>query len=155
MSNPMLDERALIGALLHLPLSTATEVRAEFDREDLDDARLRIVVDLIDDCIGRNLRPDAAVVLAAGRTSALVPPSRLGELGYLLICLVEEVPHPSAGSFYALAVVEASVRRRIAEAATRLEQASSAELTAALAVVADECAALVDCASRILKGAKL
>jgi len=151
----MHDERALVGALLHLPLTAAIEVRAEFDREDLDDARLRIVVDLIDDCIGRNLRPDAAVVLAAGRTSALVPPSRLGELGYLLICLVEEVPHPASASVYALGVVEASVRRRIKESATRLEQAAAVELTAALAVVADECDALVECANRILKGRDL
>ncbi len=147
----MIDERALIGALLHLPLSAAIEVRTDFERDDLDDPRLQIIVDLIDDCLSRNVRPDCAVVLATARTSAKVPATRLSELGHLLIVLAAEVPFPAAAAVYAAGVVEASVRRRIKEAATRLEQASGAELTAALTVVANECQALTHCTNRILK----
>ncbi len=146
-----LDERALIGALLQLPKQAVIEVRTDFERDDLDDPRLRIIVDLIDDCLSRNVQPDCAVVLAAARTSAKVPGARLSELGHLLIELASEVPIPVAVSAYAAGVIEASVRRRIKEAATRLEQASGAEFSAALTVVTDECSALTECTKRILK----
>jgi replicative DNA helicase len=155
MSNPPLDERALVGALLHLPLSGVAAVRPDFDRDDLDDPRLRIILDLVDDCTNRAVRPDPAVVFATARTSALVPTHQLGELGHLLIELNEEVPLPAAAPIYAAGVVEASVRRRIAEAATRLQQASTSELNAALLVVADECQSLVECSNRLLKGDQL
>ncbi len=146
-----LDERALVGSLMLLPRNQIIEVRSMFDLDDLDDLRLQIIVQLVDDCLARNVTPDSAAVLATARTTAKVPATRLSELGHLLIALAAEVPIPAAASVYAAGVIEASVRRRIKEAATRLEQASGAELTAALTVVADECSALTECTNRILK----
>jgi replicative DNA helicase len=148
----MHDERALVGALLHLNLTEATTVRAEFQADDLDDPRLRIIVGLIDRCLDESVIPDSAAVLTAGRTSAAVTASRLSEVGHLLITLTVECPIPASASVYALGIVEASVRRRIMEAATRLDQTSSAYLTTALNVVTEEMQPLTAATNRILEG---
>jgi replicative DNA helicase len=148
----MHDERALIGALLNLNLTDATRIRGEFQTNDLDDPKLRVIVGLIDHCLACQTVPDSAAVLAAARTTADVPATRLGEIGHMLITLAQECPIPASASVYAMGVVEASTRRRIGEAATRLQQAANADLTTALDVVTSECLALTAATNRILEG---
>jgi replicative DNA helicase len=150
--NVMHDERALIGALLNLNLTDATRIRGEFRATDLNDPRLRVIVGLVDHCLASQTVPDSAAVLAAARTTADVPASRLSELGHMLITLAMECPIPASASVYALGVVEASTRRRIKEAADRLNQAASADLTTALDVVTSECLSLTAATNRILEG---
>lgn len=122
-----LPERALIGALLHLPIEDTREIRGQFLRDDLDDARLRIVVDLIDNCLSRNVRPDPVTVFTAGFSSGKVPAAGLNALGKLLQEIHGEVPHPLWAGMYAAAVVELSVRRRLIATSVRLSQAADSE----------------------------
>jgi len=82
-----LDEDALVGSLLHLPTSDARTARSLFNRDDLDDPRNQIIVNLIDWCLATDVRPDPATVFGAARTTGLVPDRNLPDLGVRLIGL--------------------------------------------------------------------
>lgn len=143
-------EGSAVGALLHLNEDQVREARSVFERDDLDDMRLRIVVDLIDAVLTRGARPDPATVLAEARTCAAVPTARLGELGKLLVDLYESVPHPGMAAHYCRAVVEAGVRRHIETSAQRIEQAASAnDLTTTCEVLRGEIVSLAIALGRL------
>lgn len=145
-----LPERALIGSLLHLPIADVRQVRDCFERDDLDDPRLRTVVDLIDDCVRRDIRPDPVTVFAAGQTTGIVPAAGLNALGKLLQDVHADVPHPKWARMYATAVVEASVRRRIIATSQRLLQAADGDSWESVTDVArSECEAVLAAVARM------
>lgn len=145
-----LPERALIGSLLHLPIDDVRKIRGDFERDDLDDARLRIVVDLIDNCLARDVAPDAITVFAAGFSSGLVPAAGLNQLGRLLQDIHGEVPHPLWAGMYAAAVVELAVRRQLIATSVRLTQAADSESWESVTDVAkSECEAVLTAVARL------
>lgn len=149
------NERALIGALLSLAVPGAKKARSLFDRDDLDDPRHRVVLDLIDHCLAEDRPADPAAVFAAARTTALVDDSRLGQVGALLADLHTSLAHAHWAHIYAAGVIEASVRRRLREASQRLLQAAdTSDLSAAMRVTSAEAVALSACVARIQQGAK-
>lgn len=151
--NGMADlvERALVGSLLLAPDATrARQVRGLFEPDDLADARLRVVVELVDSCLAAGAAPDPAAVFGVARSAGVVPGSRLGDLGRLLTELVAQVAVPASAPLYAAQVVEASVRRRMRESGQRLLQAAeSKDLDTAIGVAVGECRALTDVAERV------
>jgi hypothetical protein len=151
-----LDERALVGALLSLPVDGVLAARELFDLDDLDDARHRVILVLVDHCVDLGVRPDPAAVFAAARSTGQVPSHKLGLLGALLGDLYGAVGHPQWYEIYARGVVEASVRRKVRATAERLTQAADAADVGTVAhIAAIESLSLAANAGRLNDGGEL
>lgn len=144
------SERAFIGALLHLPAAHVVPLIGYVQADDLSDPRLRVVYRLAGELAVGGTSPDPATVHGHARTSGAVPNADLASLTGLLVDLLTEVPVPQAAASYARAVVEASVRRRVVMAATRLSQAAEgADLDTLSHLVADETYSLTVALARL------
>lgn len=116
-------ERALVGALMLLPLSRVQMVLRSVEEEDLADPHLRIVFAAIGRLARQGAPTDAVAVQAHLRSTGHVSTASMGNLSLMLAELVsvDIVPMPEAVEKYAAAVVQESVRRRLAELATSIQ----------------------------------
>lgn len=145
-----LSERAYVGALMHLPAARVVQCVARVRVDDLTDPRLRIVYRLTGELAVQGIDPDPARVHGHARTTGTVAAADLAALTALLVDLHAEVPLPGAVDAYGRAVVEAAVRRRIAEAAERWTRAAEeAPLDVLARLVADESAAVAEAVDRL------
>lgn len=150
VQQPDPSERAFVGALLHLPAQQVVPLIGFVQHDDLDDPRLRVIYRLAGQLAVKGTRPDPAAVHGLARSSGAVMNADLPALTGLLVDLLTEVPIPQAATAYARSVVEASVRRRVTMAATRLSQAAEGSDVDTLAhLVADEAYALQTALQRL------
>lgn len=147
-----ITERAFVGALLHLPPVDVVALAGMVKLDDLDEPRHRVIVALAVELAAVGTRPDPAQVHALARTSGRVQAIDMPALSGLLVDLLTECPVPVSAPAYARAVVEASVRRRVTMAATRLANvADDGSLDALAHVVTSEAAALSDAMARLTR----
>lgn len=145
-------ERALVGALLLLPVADGRRLLGVVRDDDPADPRLRTVLAAVRELVADDVRPDPVAVHARLRAEGRVTTAGLAGLAVLLAELtsVESVPVPLAARAYARAVVEESVRRRVTEAADRLRQVADNGGTESLVrVVAGELSDAVAAVSRL------
>lgn len=111
------SERALLGALMLLPLTRVQAVLRALEDEDLADPHLRIILAAIRRLARNGAPADAVAVQAHLRSTGHVSTASMGNLSLLLAELVsvDTVPLPEAVDTYASAVVEEAVRRRLVE----------------------------------------
>ncbi|MDP9427396.1 MAG: hypothetical protein M3Q47_00275 [Actinomycetota bacterium] len=127
-------ERALLGATLQ----GAAQVLDCIRDDDLADPRLHVVAEIVRQLADAGIRPDPVTALAHARATGTV--TRAGavqEFALLLHELIAECPLPSSARFYAVAVLDEAVRRRVAEAGTRLAQAAEGESLESLVALVD------------------
>jgi replicative DNA helicase len=143
-------ESAYVGALLLLDLRTAHAALARVDDTDLGDYRLRVVVGVARRLVADGIPPDAVAVLARARADGTVTgAAAVSTLALLLHDLAASVPTPASVMWYAAAVLDDAVRRRVGEAAARLGQAANGESMASLLELVDrEHAAVHELAAR-------
>lgn len=145
-----LGERALVGCLLNASVGQAREWLTLFTVEDLDEAKLRLIVELIAECVSRGQQPSADVVFTTARLTGKVGASGLSSLSAELVDLTASAVLAQWAPMHAAGVVEASLRRRARQTATRLEQAAeTASTEALLAVIEAEAVELVTAMRRV------
>lgn len=144
--------RATVGALLVLPVRECVTLLAVIRDDDPDDPRLRALLKLVRQVVETGRAPDPVTVLAhAQETGAL----RRGEMTALALLLTELVsvdacPLPAAAGWYAAALVESAVRRRLTETADRLRTVADSSPREGLGyVVHAEMRDLVDACARL------
>lgn len=111
------SERALLGALMLLPLTRVQVVLRTIEDEDLADPHLRIILGAIRRLAGNGAPTDVVAIQAHLRSTGHVSTASMGNLSLLLAELVsvDTVPLPEAVDTYASAVVEEAVRRQLVE----------------------------------------
>ena len=111
------SERALLGALMLLPLDRVQQCLRAVEDEDLADPHLRIILGAMRGLAGNGVPTDAVAVQAHLRSAGHVSTASMGNLSLLLAELVSvnTVPLPEAVDTYASAVVEEAVRRQLVE----------------------------------------
>jgi len=133
-----LNEKAFVGALLHLPPGRVTALGQLVHEAELSDPRLRVVFKIALDLAAKGEQPDPAKVHGAARTSGAVVNQNLPSLASLLVDLLTNCPNPFAAEYYGRNVLEASLRRRVVAVATRLMQAAEDSSLEALCGVIEE-----------------
>lgn len=143
-------ERAYIGALLLLPAAPAAAAAALVGPPDLEDPRMRVVMQLVRDVTARGVAPDPVVCLSHARASGAVTTAHaITALAGLLHELYAECPLPASVAYYAVAVLDESLRRRCVELGERIRQAGeSASLAELVRVVGAEVHAVVQLRNR-------
>lgn len=121
-----LMESAFIGAILHSPAKRVLEIARTFSASDLGDPGKRLIFELALELAQDGVAPDPVQVMALARNSGRINAQQSPAATGLVIDWYTSVPIPAAISYYARAVIELSVRRRIIEATTRLSQAADA-----------------------------
>lgn len=118
------SERAFVGALMLLPPSRTRAALSLVEEGDLADPHLRVVLEAIRRLAREDSPVDAVAVQAHLRSSGNVSTASMSNLAMMLAELVsvDTVPLPEAIEKYAAAVVEESVRRRLAELAVALQE---------------------------------
>lgn len=116
-------ERALIGALLLLPVSRVHSVLGSIEDEDFSSPPLRIVVQAIRRLAAEGAPVDTVAVQVHLRSAGDVSAASMGNLSLLLAELVsvDTVPLPEAVDLYASAVVEEAVRRKLVDLAAGVQ----------------------------------
>lgn len=131
-------ESAVLGALLLLGAKGAT-VATSIEVEDLADPRHRAVLGCVHTLLAAGIAPDQVAVLGELRRSGAARSMTADRsAGVFLADLVAAVPAPASAGHYARIVREHSARRRVAEAACRLDQLAG---TAGLDVLTETVAA--------------
>ncbi len=131
-------ERALVGAVLYLPADAAARVLDLFRDEDLTDPRLYVVAEVIRQLTDAGIRPDPTTVLAHARATGTVSRADAAqEFALLLHELFAECPVPASARFYAVAVLNEAIRRRVTEAGVRLAQAAAGDSLESLLALVD------------------
>jgi len=124
-------ERAYVGALMWHPAESAARMAELVEPEDLSDAQLRVVLQIVRDVAADGAAPDPVVILAHARAAGTVSTAHATKrLAELLADLYGGCPLVASVGFYAAAVLDGSLRRRCAELGERIGQAAE---TAALA----------------------
>ena len=142
-------EPAYVGAVLLVDLLTARAALARVQDDDLGDHRLRVVLGLARRLVAEGVAPDPVAVLARARADGDVTGAAVAALALLLHDLAAGVPVPASVMYYAAAVLDDAVRRRVGEAAARLGQAADGESMASLLELVDrEAAAVRELAAR-------
>lgn len=133
-------EDAFVGAVMSLPAPIALEALSFVRAEDFADLRLGLVADVSRELAGRGVDPHPAAVLAHIRAHALVTGvDAVRDLTRLLADVYGSAPTPAGWRFYAVAVLEESLRRRCAMLGARVGQAAEGEpLGSLLALVGHE-----------------
>jgi replicative DNA helicase len=148
---PLIDAAdAYLGSLLQLPADKVREAAGYIVTADLADPRHQAIYALIRELAHQDIAPDAAAVFAHARTTGQVAGEhRLRGLSKLLSDLYTRAATPASVRFYAAAVVEDALRRRIDQTGQRLRQvADESALGEALAMVGSEARELGEMARR-------
>ncbi len=135
MTAPTTDPgRALIGAALH----GAFQALDYIVDDDLADPRLHVVAEVIRQLADAGIRPDPTTVLAHARATGTVSRADAVQAFALLLHeLFAECPVPASARFYAVAVLDEAIRRRVTEAGTRLAQAAEGDSLVSLLTLVD------------------
>ncbi len=143
-------EPALMACLLNADHATAGRILAAVHDEDLADHRLRVVLGLARRVVDTGAPPEPGLLLANARAAGdLRSATEVPDLALLLAGLYEQVTVVASWSYYYRAVVEDALRRRAAEAATRIAQAAQGgSLDVLLDLVVSEGAAVHAVAAR-------
>lgn len=144
-------ETAVLGCLLLLDRPGAQAMADRLEPEDFTDPRHRLVLTGVRAVLEAGGRPDPVLVLAELRRSG-AERSFLTDrsAGSFLVDLDAGTPVASNAGWYHRAVVEHRVRRRVQEAASRLEQvAGTGSMADVLAHVDAELAAVREQAERV------
>ena len=121
----LMPEFAYVGAVLLVDLPTSRAALARVRDDDVADRRLRLVLSVARRLVADGVQPDAVKVLVRARLDGdVVIPTAIGDLSMLLIDLVDRVPVPASWGYYAQAILDDALRRRVAEAGARLTQAA-------------------------------
>ena len=145
-----LNEKAFVGALLHLPPDRVIALGELVHPDDLSDPRLRLVFKIALDLAGKGEQPDVAKVHGEARTAGTVVSQNLPSLALLLTDLLDGCPNPAAADYYGRNVLESSLRRRTVAAATRLCQAAeSSSLEMLCSVIEEETTSLARAIHRL------
>ena len=135
MTAPTTDpSRALVGAALH----GAAEALELVHEENLADPRLQVVAEVIRQLTDAGIRPDPTTVLAHARATGTVSSvAAVQAFALLLHELFAECPVPGSARFYAAAVLDEAIRRRVTEGGIRLAQAAEGDSLGSLLVLVD------------------
>lgn len=135
MSAPTTDpERALLGSVLH----GAPQALEMVHDDDFGDPRLRVVAAIARQLTAAGVPTDPTTVQAHARaTGTVTRANAVLEFSMLLIELVAECPMPAAARWYAAATLDGALRRRAAEAGSRLAQAADGESIESLLELVD------------------
>jgi replicative DNA helicase len=143
-------EPAFVGAVLLVDLSIVRQALVRVRDDDFGDYRLRRVLAVARRLVAGGVRPDPVLVLAKAQADGdVTEPARITEFMLLLDTLVANVPVAASIFWYAEAVIESAVRRRMAEMVTRIGQAIEGEsLDSLIELEAHEDAAVRELAAR-------
>jgi replicative DNA helicase len=133
-----LNEKAFVGALLHLPPGRVTALGELVHEAELSDPRLRIIFKIALDLAAKGEQPDPAKIHGAARTSGAVVNQNLSSLASLLVDLLTNCPNPFAAEYYGRNVLEASLRRSVVAVATKLYQAAEDSGLEMLSVIIED-----------------
>ena len=118
-------EQAFIGCLMQLPPLHLTLSCHEIEPEDFTDPRIRVIFKTMKALGQRAISAEPAAVIAQCQsTGAVAGGDRLKSLATFLADIYTAAPPAAQTSFYTLAVLESSLRRRVTEAGTRIAQAA-------------------------------
>lgn len=151
MTAPITDPgRALIGAVEHLPADAAVRVLDLIRDDDLQDPRLRVVAAVARQLAEAGTAPDPAALLAHARACGTVARvEAVRNFALLVADVYAECATPASATFYAVAVLEESIRSRVTEAGARLTQAAEREpLPSLLALIDTEARAVRELVER-------
>ncbi len=139
-------EVAYVGALLHLPAAAAADAAGLVADDDLADPRLSGILAAVRHLADTGIAPDPTVVFAHLRgTGAITHPDAVRVMSLLLADLYRGCPLPASVRWYAAAVLNEALRRRAAEAGSRIAQAAeTASLSVLLEVVNRETRAVIN-----------
>jgi len=143
-------EAAYVGALLWLPVDSATRAAGLVEPGDLADPRLRVVLQIVRDVAADGVAPDPLVCVAhARRTAAVSSTHATKQLTELVAELYGAVPLPASVDFYAGGVLDGALRRRCALLGERIGQvAETASLAELVRVVGAEVIAVFELRNR-------
>ena len=144
-------ERAAVSCLLLLPGAEAKRLVDTLRPDDVTDMRLAHVLTASRRLLDQGVRPDPVTVLADLQRYGLARWfSANREAGVYLADLAADAPSPGSWAHYTGVVVEAAYRRRVQQAAQRLQQAAGDGPLEDLQELLDsEVTALHDAASRL------
>lgn len=141
-------EAALLGALLQLPHDRAAALVHQITAADLVDPRHRVVLDAIRALVTADppVDPDPVTVDAELRRTGLASSFTSDRRSaVLLIELRQACPTPASAGHYLHAVLEAAWRRRVEQAAVRIQQAcGTAAIEDLVQLVVDELTDAID-----------
>ena len=143
-------EYALTGCILLVDLPTACAVLDRVRDSDVGDYRLQLVLSVARGLAAEGIRPDSTLVLdRAVKSGTVTGAAKIGDLADLIHNLARSVPVPVSVHWYAEAVIENAVLRRLREAVTRISQAiTNGAVDAALELAAREIADVYVVAAR-------
>lgn len=133
-------EAAVLGCLLRLPADRAGEVVEHLAAADFTDPRNMVVFEAVVMLVEADVAPDPVTVLGELRRAGSERSFTCDRsAGVYLTDLLQAAPAVVNVGHYTRVVVEHAARRRLVEAAQRLEQvAGTADLSTVLAVVRAE-----------------
>jgi replicative DNA helicase len=136
---PALDPRwAFLGTVLHSDTRTATGALRIVYPDDLADPRLALVASIAGELAAEGIPPDPVAVLARARRDARVTGAEATHsLTLLLVDLSEARLVAESVWHYAGAVITDALRRRVAEAGVRFQQAAAPESLSSLLALVD------------------
>jgi replicative DNA helicase len=118
-------EAALVGALLHRSADDASNVLDLITADDIADPHLTVIADAAQQLADRGIAPDPTAVLAHVRATGTVTGAHaVNDLALLLAGLYAACANPASARWYAVAVLEEALRRRVRELADRVTQAA-------------------------------
>lgn len=138
MTGPLDPEVAFTGAVLHLPVDTATEALAIITHDDVADPRLQAILDAARHLIARGIDPDPVATMTEISAAGTYTATTLAELGQTVIETYQSCPVPASWRFYATGVLDQALRRRCRELSTRIDQAADGPIDTLAELVAAE-----------------
>lgn len=138
MTAPFEPGPAFLGTVLQLPAAVACEALNLVRSVDFTDPRLALIADVCRELATRGVAPEPAAALAHVRAHALVPGvDALRDFTFRLVDLFHGCSEPASWRFYAVAVLEESLRRRCTMVSTRIGQAAEGESIDSLLALVD------------------
>jgi replicative DNA helicase len=116
-------ERAFVGALMHLPAESVLRLLTPMEPGDFSDPQLAKVIHAVRVLADAGIRPDPVLVVDELRRTGVAPSFVAGTDPAVYVSdLAATVPNPGSASFYRRGVLQPAYRRRVVQAATRLQQ---------------------------------
>lgn len=117
-------EAALLGAFLFMGTRAAQIMCLDLHEDDFADPRHRVVLVAVKAVVQAGVRPDPVAVLGELRRTGVLSATTDKSAGTFVADLLAAVPVPESAGYYARIVKEQSARRRMVEAAARIQQAA-------------------------------
>lgn len=140
-----LTEAPLLGALMSLSVDEVTRILPALMESDFVDPRHREVFKFIVRSNKHGREADPSSLLHLARTGGGLTPQQLNVFGDTVLTIFLSTTVPQSAGWYVAAVVEAALRRRAKETATRLIQvADSGSTDAVIDTITSEWQALAE-----------